>query len=190
MKTRAKRGFTLMEMLVSLAILVIIVMGIGVSMDAGVRIYRDAVFEADSASLAGILNTNLGDILRYSTRVTENEGDNLKDASGAFLPEQDVGFVFTSYEYGVQDAYFYTPIHPDGTLKGVLQIRNLRNEHVVELVNSGAYPDLVITDFEITYVAPGAEVRGGYFEVNYKIISAKDENMERSVSTVIRLMNP
>ena len=190
MKARAKRGFTLLEMLVALAILVFIVMGIGVGMDAGLKIYKEAVFEADSASMAGIINTNLGDILRYSTRVTVNEGNNLKDTSGSYISKQDLGFVFTSVEYGIQDAYFHTPVNPDGTSKGVLELTNLKKDTAMELVNAGAYPDLEISNFKIVYYAPGAVAgRGGYFEVTYDIFSTKDVEKTRSVSTVVRLMN-
>ena len=195
MKARAKRGYSMLEMLVALAILVFIVMGIGVGMDAGLGIYKEAIFEADSASMAGIINTNLGDILRYSSRVTVNEGTNLKDASGTIIPKDDVAFVFPSKEYGIHDAYFYTPILPDGTSKGVLQITNLKKDKTMELVNSGAYPDLDIMNFEIIYYKTGTAAnnmvgRGGYFEATYRIVSVKDPTMTREVSTVIRLMNP
>ena len=171
MSKRAKRGFSLLEMLVALAILVFIVMGIGVGMDAGVKIYKEAIFEADSGSLSGIINT------------------------GVFVSKQDVEFVFTSMEYGIHDAYFCMPEEQEGTNDGVLQITNLKKEKTLELVNSGAYPDLKIVDFEIHYFEPGKEIndtpiRGGYFEVSYKIVSDKYTDMSRNVSTVIRLMNP
>ena len=197
MKARAKRGFSLLEMLVALAILVFIVLGIGVGMDAGIDIYKEAIFEADSASMAGIVNSNLGDILRYSTRVTVNDGTNLLDASGSKIPKESLGFVFTSADYGIKDAYFYTPVLEDGSSKGVLRLTNLKEDKDMELVNTGAYPDLYIANFRITYyelgttsVTNGGLGRGGYFEVTYDIFSTKDEAMTRSVSTVVRLMNP
>ena len=196
MKARAKRGFSLLEMMVALAILVFIVLGVGVGMDAGIDIYKEAIFEADSASMAGIVNSNLGDILRYSTRVTVNDGSNLLDASGVKIPKESLGFVFTSADYGIKDAYFYTPEQGD-TTKGVLRLTNLKEDKDMELVNTGAYPDLYIANFRITYyelgttsVTNGGLGRGGYFEVTYDIFSTKDETMTRSVSTVVRLMNP
>ena len=196
MKARAKRGFSLLEMMVALAILVFIVLGIGVGMDAGIDIYKEAIFEADSASMAGIVNSNLGDILRYSTRVTVNDGTNLLNASGVKIPKESLGFVFTSADYGIKDAYFYTPEQGD-TTKGVLRLTNLKEDKDMELVNTGAYPDLYIANFRITYyelgttsVTNGGLGRGGYFEVTYDIFSTKDETMTRSVSTVVRLMNP
>ena len=197
MKKRAKRGFSLLEMMVALAILVFIILGVGVGMDAGIDIYKEAIFEADSASMAGIVNSNLGDILRYSTRVTVNDGTNLLNASGVKIPKESLGFVFTSADYGIKDAYFYTPVLEDGTSKGVLRVTNLKKDKDMELVNTGAYPDLYITNFKITYYATGTTSianggigRGGYFEVTYDIFSTKDDTMTRSVSTVVRLMNP
>ncbi len=184
-KTRANSGFTLVEMMATLLILILLVMGMNVGMDAGSRIYRDATFESDSASLAGILNTNLGDILRYSIRVhraTQEEQ--------AKIDNPDVNFLFTSLDYGIQDAYFHTPIYSDGTSSGVLQMKNIRNGNVVELVNSGAYPDLVISNFTITYtprVAPG--IYGGHFDIQYDIFSANNTEKVRHVQTIVRLMN-
>lgn len=195
-KLKNKSGFTLIEMLAVVLILVILTMGIGKTMDAGMQIYRDATFEADSANLAGILNTSLGDILRYSTEIQINQGTEsdptkgFQDSSGTYLLSRDVGFVFTSYEYGIRDAYFYTQVFADNTSKGVLQMRNLKNSDVVELINTGAYPDLAVTNFVITYVPEGAEeMRGGYFEISYDIISENNDQLKRDVDTVIRLMN-
>ena len=202
-KFRNNSGFTLIEMLAVVLILVVLTMGIGKTMDAGMQIYRDATFESDSGTLAGILNTSLGDILRYSTelRINTATADNpnaaggFLDSTGTILLKDDVGFVFTSYEYGIRDAYFYTQVMADNTSMGVLQMRNLKNADVVELVNTGAYPDLAVTNFVITYVPEeavdnnGNSLRGGYFEISYDIISESNNQLKRNVKTVIRLMN-
>ncbi len=206
-KNRKNAGFSLIEMLVCILILVFLIMGIGVGMDAGSQIYRDATFESDSATLAGILNTNLGDILRYSIRIRYKDAAEARDSLTADeileleqdLTPQDPGdpevdgsveFVFTSLDYGIQDGYFYTPPSSGGGYAGVLQLRNLRNENQVELVNSGAYPDLVVSNFSITYFPrrnPGIE--GGYFDISYDIFSANDSAKVRNVNTIVRLMN-
>lgn len=184
-KNRKNGGFSLIEMMCTLLILVILVMGIGVGMDAGMRIYRDATFESESATLAGILNTSLGDILRYSLDIRETT-DEEKAEHGS-----NVKFVFTSIDYGIQDAYFYIPPHVDGGAKGPVQMKSMRKDgYIVELVNTGAYPDLVVYDFEITY-SPRADrgIQGGYFEIEYWISSESDPSKTRHVETIVRIMN-
>lgn len=197
-----RSGFTLIEIMAALLITVLLVVAMGTSMTAGMRIYKDASFESDSASMAGILNTALGDILRYSEDVKVNQGTasnpqaGFIDSDGQYIVREQVAFVFTNVEYGIRDAYFYIPTASGSKTEGILQMKNLKNSNIVELVNTGAYPDLMITDFEITYVEPGAVdasgniLRGGYFDISYDIFSKSDDQKTRSVSTVVRLMNP
>ena len=183
-KIRNNSGFTLIELMCALLILVILVIGMGVSMDAGTRIYRDATFEAESATLAGILNTSLGDILRYSIDVRETTTDE------RLLHGSNVEFVFTNIDYGIQDAYFYIPPHLDGGYMGPVQLKNLRNPAVVELVNTGAYPDLVVSNFKVVYSPRlSSGVEGGYFEISYLISSETDATKTREVQSIGRLMN-
>ncbi len=193
-KLKSKAGLSLLEMLLALMILVFLVLGMGVGMDAGSRIYRESWFENESASLAGILNTALGDILRYSTDV-KGDPDQCGNPSHVVpLDEEemeileqrndvDVGFVFTSMDYGVQDAYFRI------SQKGALTLESLRNESWMELVNSGAYPNLEVADFTVKYtarIAPG--VYGGYFEINYTIYST-DSDKSKDVTCIVRHLN-
>lgn len=185
-KLRSNAGFTLIEMLAALMILVFLVIGMGVSMDAGSRIYREATFESDSATMAGILNTNLGDILRYSQDVRINDGA-MEDSEGTYHSAEKVPFVFTNLEYGIQDAYFDIVTTADSD--GVLQMKSLKNTKSMDLVNTGAYPDLKISDFEIAYTSASAALRGGYFTVSYTINSNHNEELSRDVTSVIRLMN-
>lgn len=193
-KKRANGGFSLIEMLCALLILVLLTMGIGVSMDAGVNIYRDATFEAESATLSGILNTSLGDILRYCIDIDlvspEEALEHGSDAGIPHISDPSKRYVFTSLDYGIQDAYFYIPPHLSGGNMGPVQLKNLKNGNVVELVNTGAYPDLVVTDFQIHFsprIAPGIE--GGYFEISYTIYSTTDSTKTRNVETIVRVMN-
>ena len=185
-KLKSNAGFTLIEILVALAILVVLVVGMGASMNAGTRIYHEATFESDSASMAGILNTNLGDILRYSQDIRVNTGS-MEDSEGTYHSATKVPFVFTNLEYGIQDAYFEIVSIEDSD--GVLQMKSLKNTKSMDLVNTGAYPGLKITEFQIEYVPASATLRGGYFNVSYKIYSNSDEDLSRDVTAVIRLMN-
>ncbi len=185
-KLKHKSGFTLMEMLVSITVLVLLVMGIGTSMDSGLQVYKTSMFQSNSGTLSGIINTSLGDILRYAEDIKplEQAVDNIE-------------FVFTNPEFGVVDAYF--SIDDAENAKGVLQLKQVNKETIVDLVNRGAYPDLEVTNFKITYVAPGSEavkndgttttLRGGYFKVYYEIHSTLNNQDIRKVETIVRLLN-
>lgn len=162
-KLKNRAGMTLLEMLCALTILVLLVAGMGSALNAGTAIYREAIFEADSAALEEILNTALGDILRFSEERRISDTEDL---------------VFTNREYGVKDGHFQIS-SPDG---GTLQIRS--GAGTLELVNAGAYGDLVITDLKVVYVP-----QGGYFEISYNIRSEKYADFTRRAETVVRVMN-
>lgn len=191
-KLTSKGGFTLIEMLATLLILVFLVLGIGTGMDSAVRIYDEAKFESNSASMANIVNTSLGDILRYSDNLTvadPNEG--FVDSSNTRVP--NVEFVFTNYEYGVRDAYFSLRDSANND-DGILRMRNLSNGNIVELVNTGTYPDMRIGDFVLKYKELGKDdsgnPTGGYFEVTYTVYSDKNNDLTKDVKYIIRCMNP
>ena len=189
-KLKQKLGFTLIEMMAALLILVLMVVGMDAGMSAATRAYSDANFEAASGSLAGILNTAVGDILRYSEDViVKTAPDRFVDADGTILDKVD--FVFTNYEYGVRNAYFYTTVHADGSSSGTLQIKNLQNSTVAELVNTGSYPGLEISNFVITYHPPVPDSpEGAYFDITYDILDTEKPDRIRSIQCVVRRMNP
>ena len=197
-----KKGFTLIELLATMVIMLLVLSAIGVGMDGASRMYEDATFAADSSNLAGILNSALGDILRYSRDihttaettypyVQQVGADHVfVDSTSARVP--DVDFVFTSIEYGIQDAYFYTPIDENDEFLGVLQLKNLRNVKTTELVNAGAYPNLGITDFRITYTLESEDsttVGGAYFKIEYTIYSLTDPTKTKDVECIVRMLN-
>ena len=187
-KLKNKAGLTLIEMLCTLLIMVLLVMAIGVGMDTGTRIYTDATFEAESATLAGILNNSLGDILRYSMDVRVPSAAEKAEKG---VPE-NVEFLFTSLDYGIQDAYFYTPQHENGGYMGALQMKNIRNADVMDLVNEGAYPNLAVSNFVIKYIDNDDKTRGvvgGYFDIDYTIYNEHDMTKSRKVDLIVRLMN-
>lgn len=188
-KIKNNRGMTLMEVLVAVLILVLLVVAMGTGMNSGMEIYKEANFESNSAALAGIIDTALGDILRHAENIRKPEPDSYFTApDGQVLA--NIEFVFTNAEYAVEDAYFYTGSSRDPA--GILQLKSVRKtdaKYPMELVNSGAYPDLEITNFEITYSASGEAVYGGYFTVEYDIYSAKDSSNVKHIVTVIRHLN-
>lgn len=182
-RCRTNGGFTMIELLVSVVIMVFLLIGMGVGMDSGGKVYRDASFETDSAMLAETLNNSIGDILRYSRDVRKNEGI-FQDAHGNILTRGKVPFLFTNVEYGVQDAYLCLQ-------DNVFEICDLKGSESVELVNAGAYPNLSVKDFKLTYVSPEEDTAGntGYAEVSYVIQSLSNPSLSKQISTVIRFMN-
>lgn len=197
-KLFGRSGFSLIEMMAALLVMVLLVVAMGTCMNGGMKVYRDATFEADSGSMAGIINTSLGDILRYSENIRINHGtqgnpsDGFVDSDGGYITKESVGFVFTNFEYGIQNAYFYLP--QNGDEKGILLMKSLNKAKEPELVNAGAYPNLMISEFDITYVPRGLDDqgrpgRGGYFMIEYVITSKDDSAKTREVETIVRLMN-
>ena len=168
-KLKNRSGMTLMEMLVSILILVMLVVAMGTGMNSGMRIYEDAIFESNSATLANIVNTTLSDILRYCE---------VKEFSNPYVPDQE--FVITNLDYGIKDAYF---LLGDGEDQSILQMKNTHNKSVVDLVNTGSSPDLKISEFKIIYNDTG------YFQIEYKITSRVNEEKVREVTSVVRLLN-
>ncbi len=195
-KLNNKAGFTLMEMLVSIFVLVLLVMGIGTSMDSGLQVYKTSNLNANSGILADIINTSLDDLLRYAEVQVVDSAKPTYDAKGA----EGIGFLFTSRDFGMLGARFVL-----GT-DGILKMQGRAGEDgklpaAVELVNGGSYSDLKVTEFSITYVPKGSSLEwpidtkkytsteGGFFFVDYKIENQLDKTQVRSVQTVVRLLN-
>ncbi len=174
-KLKNKSGLTLVEMLVSLLILVFLVVGMGPGMDIASQIYTDATFESDSAMLARIINNTVGDVLRYSESIdTSYDGKDLPD---------DIPFVFTSYDYGIQYGYFNIPEKITENDRCIIQMKNMRNGQSMDLVNQGAYPDLEVTDF---VVLKGNGDDSDLFTVSYKISSITSAEKTRDINYVVR----
>ena len=197
-KLKSKAGLTLMEMMAALLVMVLLVMGMGTGMDAGMRVYEESKFETDSAALADILNTSISDLLRYA-----------EDIKLSTATPDGIDFVFTNAEFGVLDGYFIM------SENATIQLRNLKDEQetAIELVNLGAYPKLKIEDFKVSYVKPSdnnaliifdtekcevVEVenqntvkasRGGFFYIRYNIVSDINGEKAHPVKTVVRQMN-
>lgn len=177
-KLKRKSGLTLIEMIISILILVFMVIGIGPGMDTAAKIYRESTFDTDSAMLADVINNTMGDILRYAEDV------DTKDLNGHDLPAS-IPFVFTSYDYRIQDGYFYVPTEETG----ILQMKNLRNGSIVDLVNTGIYPDLQISDLQVALVEDDNYSKI-LVTISYKISSISDPDRSRDIQSIVRLMNP
>ena len=187
-------GFSLLEMLAAVGILVILVVGMQAGITAGVREYGDAVFESNACALADIMDTTLGDILRYSEDIELNphlenpKVPGFQDSYGNILTPDQVRFEFCNYEYGIRNGYFW-----DGSSEGCVQIKDLQNNPIREVVNTGAYPDLRIEIDEITFYPPdpGTKAPENYFHVHYKIFDTKkDTRAPKDIEYTVRRLNP
>lgn len=190
-RTRKNAGFTLIEVLVTMVVIVILFAGVTVSMDAGSKVYRQGIFESDSSLLAETLNYNLGDALRNATRIRVNNSREpfVDSASNILYPEQ-VPCVFTNSSYGAQEAYL--TVSTSGNQ--VIVLKNLKNMDQCELVNMGAYPDLAIKNLSVKYYeentsATGTVQYGSYFDISYTIQSVDFPDYTKDVQLVVRVLN-
>ncbi len=182
-RLQSKAGFSLMELLVTMLILLLLTAGIGYSMDVGSKIYRESVFESHSALLAETLNTSLNDILGNSTKAWV-----LEAAEKEKYPES-VDFAFSNSDYGATNAYLAVD---EG--RQILKIFNPDSVEEKELVNTGTYPDLEIENFQIQFYPrdtskTGTQQYGGYFTISYTIKSTNHTSLTRQVQTVVRRLN-
>lgn len=183
-KLKKKSGFTLIEMLVTIVILVIMVVAIGDGMSAATRIYKESVFFSNSSSLASMLNTTFEDLFRYSEQIyLRNEGGDYVSSDGHVISGTSVtdtpAVLFSNAEYGAQNAYVYLS-EEAGT--SPVRIRNVFGGQVRDLLNTGAYPKLMITNLQITYDGP-------VYTIAYVIQSTEDAALTKSVEMKVRLLN-
>ena len=185
MRKNHRSGFTLVETLVSILILVIMVAATTTGMNAAVRIYKEATFHANSATLESMLRATLEDLLSYAQDVQT------RPAAG----NAEGNFLYTNYEYGVQDAYLR--LNTTKTDGSPIQMVNQETGEARDLMNTGAYPMLTIRTPEsgnwVVYGIPADAPAGStekVFTYNFTIVSQQDPNMTREVSGTIYLLNP
>jgi prepilin-type N-terminal cleavage/methylation domain-containing protein len=193
---RGKAGFTLVEMLATILILVLLVAGMSVGIASAYRIYSTAIFESDSAVMISNINKTLGDILGYAQELRTDAP--FRDWSGIALPTgtgaNAVNFVFSNSEYGLQQAYFYVSTGDDEDLDesttigepvGRIQFMSLGSDTPLDVINQGVYVNLEVTNFRITY-----NETGQYFSISYTVRSTQDASKTKDVEYAVRLLNP
>lgn len=171
MKKLNKSGMTLMETVVALLILVLLVLAMDFCTNSALGVFNDSTFTADSATLSGILNTSLADILRYSEKVDNSQ-------------EQVETVVFTNYDYGVRDAYFPLALRSgteESTESDVIQMNSLDGSRPRDLVNTGAYPNLEVLNFSLSF-----NEEKNCYTISYTIQNKEDPNLKRDVEYVVR----
>ena len=154
-KLSSKAGMSLLEVMLALLILVMLVLGMGTGLSAGVRVYERAALTTSRTMLASDINSKLTDMLRYAeVKKTDEE-----------YPE----YVITNLEYGLLDAYFQ--INAEGVLEVLFwSEKGAKTRAPKPVISSGAYGNLRMVNSEGA-VVPCAYNPDGYFEITYHLVS-------------------
>lgn len=204
-KLKNSEGFSLIETMAALFIVVLLIVAMGTGMSSATKIYNEAIYASDCNALANVLNTAISDILRYAQTVrkpmpnkpfVDRAGEHFVNQEGTIVTLDGQEYVFTSMDYGIQDAYFYIAYRdadgdgiPENDPIGRLQLKSLRKDITMDLVNGGIYPDLNITDFHADYVEKSDSKAGGYFDIRYKIVSDTYTDRVKQVQFCVRVLN-
>lgn len=132
-KLLSRKGFTLVETLVTLLIVTLLTGAITVGITTAVGVHGDVLFASQSDLLASALNTAIGDVLHFAT-----------DVSG----ETDPSFQNPAYGLDGESGQF-------DIIDGRLYLSNALladggRDHLL-LVGDGMYTNLYIENFDITY---------------------------------------
>lgn len=132
-KRRNSGGFTMVETLVSLAILVMLISIVSLAVSTAMKAYESVTFTSESDLLSSTVHTALADILRYAV------------CSGAEnTSEGDVSI--TNESYGISKGSLFLK---DGRI--MVNPGGADPDEPFFLVNNGAYTSMKITDFEMKY---------------------------------------
>jgi len=167
----SRKGFMLVELLVALAILVILVIGIGTSMGAANRVYSDSVFDSNNASISGIINSSLEDLLRYAEVEVDADHENYVDVTNEY-------FKLTNDTYSVREARI--GLNQDGYI--VFTGPYSGESHY--LVAPGVYVDQHLESFSIKY-----DTTTGLYTITYKLVSDSDPDQTSEVEFSARSSN-
>ena len=164
-KLTGKAGMSLMEMMASLLILVLLVVGMNTGMTAGLRVYQNSKNVTDRAMLTSSINTKLTDILRYTEVRTVNNKT-----------------LYTNLEYGLWDVTFEA-------VEGKIQINfwDKTGKKLVKntpLINSDTYSIFKVKDdFVVSYN------EDGYFDISYTLLNTGNNSSSQLIQAVVRVIN-
>lgn len=184
-KLKNRSGMTLMEIMVSILILTILVVGMGTGMSTALEVYKKANFESKSATLADTVNTSMSDVLHYAQNV---------DATGESP-------IFTNVDSNLLKVCFAIK-DPDANGAGVLCLRNASNKDVL-LFSRGTYGSLGIRNLKVVFCQEQEDevvtinrigenggtlstAHGSFFYITYEIVETTDPTMVRQVESIVR----
>jgi prepilin-type N-terminal cleavage/methylation domain-containing protein len=185
-RLRSQGGFTLVELLVSIMVLVLLVVAMGTGMTTALRVYQESVFQSNSENLASMLNATLEDMFQYSKNIyVRDEDTNTFKGNTEITVDgvpEGVNVLFSNSEYGATNAYIFVNDNSTDEDANPVQFINVSNSKVKDVLNIGAYPNLGVKDLIITYT-------NGVFNIEYTIYSTKDANSELKVKDAVSMLN-
>lgn len=162
-KLRSRRGMTLAELLVSMALMAFLTAGVGMGVSATGPVLRDSLMLSESQLLLDTMIKTISGELRYATNIVLLEPGALppeavNEASAAF-PE-GTPFSYSSRAFGENTALYNAQ-----KSNGRKQVRVAVDQDGFDLIGSGAYSDLDVQLKQLTYDADE-----GSFAVTIQII--------------------
>ncbi len=212
-KLKSNRGFTLLEMLVALAIVVMLSLMMSVGSSVGAQVQRESTFVAQSDILASTINTALGDVLRYSdvTLVDELADGTEPSPNEAYKYESiltnEAGqqLLINNDGYGVSGGALVLDTSRDSVPVALKQNEKIAttdgdgNEILNDqlktyyLVSHGVYTNLTVMNdddhpFTLKYVEPSGTTP--YYEASYWISEKNGSKpMKKEVKAYFRIVN-
>ena len=171
-KLKNAKGFTLVETLTCMLMLVIIGGICSTGMNLAMKSYQETVFESNSQTLASSLETYMNDMLRYATDVkTDTEAESV----AGYLPVEG----FTNPSYQIYEGMIAVS-NTDGDTEGKMVIYTRPNGDAARkemlIVGQGMYAgNMKIEGFTLTY-----NESTNYFKGEYKIKSELTDSMVRT----------
>ncbi len=151
---KKNKGFTLVETLVAIVILLLMTAGLTVGISAAAKTYKQITFTNNSETLRDTINTAFSDVLRYARNIEVDD---------------HVYFSTNDYQAGVISGY--VTLDSEGKLIIVNRDdRSIQNS----LMNDKVYAGLHLENFTLTYTEADADANadagtGGIFTGRYTI---------------------
>lgn len=179
-----KRGFTLVETLAAIIILVLLSGVVGVGVQTALKSYNTLTFASESDILSSTLYTALSDILRFSQWVPPEDEDSASDDTVHFTSSKKHGIVNGS----LLVLQGKIAVDPENSANGGTNSEGGgaagnpdESESYYYLINAGAYSNLRISDFKLEY-------KDGVFS-GYYIIENKGGTLQKKVEFAFRSLN-
>ena len=150
-KYKSQRGFTLVEMLACVIVLLLVGLLCSTGLNLALDSYQRSVYESNSQMLESTLDTYLGDILRHARSVsssTDGEGNEI--------------ISFTNGTYQIYEGYICV-LSEEQKNGGVFLIYKDAEAEPTLMVSSNVYGgDLYIKDFILSYDEATQMFTGAY----------------------------